>query len=115
MKGIQVQIKDYKVANTFDMIKATLKFITLGKDLELSDTELYTLTYFVINGFNTITREDLITTKIIKTKNGVSNMVSKFRRMGILKKEHHKEIISPEYNLPFKDIEGIKIELIIKK
>ena len=46
MKGIQVQIKDYKVANTFDMIKATLKFITLGKDLELSDTELYTLTYF---------------------------------------------------------------------
>ena len=115
MKGIQVQIKDYKVANTFDMIKATLKFITLGKDLELSDTELYTLTYFVINGFNTITREDLITTKIIKTKNGVSNIVSKFRRMGILKKEHHKEVISPEYNIPSKDIDAIKIDLIIKK
>jgi hypothetical protein len=42
-------------------------------------------------------------------------MVSKFRRMGILKKEHHKEIISPEYNLPFKDIDAIKIDLIIKK
>ena len=42
MKGIQVQIKDYKVANTFDMIKATLKFITLSKELSLSETELYT-------------------------------------------------------------------------
>jgi hypothetical protein len=35
--------------------------------------------------------------------------------MGILKKEHHKEVISPEYNIPSKDIDAIKIDLIIKK
>ena len=114
MNGIKIQIKDYKVANSFDMIKTTLKLISLCKNLILSDTELYALTYFVIHGLNKITKEDLITTKIIKSKNGVWNMLTKFRTMGIIKKENHKEVIAPEYLIPSKDVDAIKIELLIR-
>lgn len=119
MNGIQVKIKDVKASNTFDMVKLTLHLITLLKQISLSETELYSLTYFVINGLNTITREELITTKIIKTKNGVANIVSKFRRIGIIRKEGYKDVISSEYQIPTKvsgkDVEAIKIDLIIKK
>lgn len=114
MNGIKVQINDYKVDNSFDMIKTTLKLITLCKDLSLSDTELYTLTYFVINGLSTLTKEDLITTKIVKSKGGVYNIITKFRNMGIIKKEKHKEVLASEYLIPSKDINAIKLEVIIK-
>lgn len=114
MNGIKIQIKEYKVSNSFDMIKAALRLITLCKDISLSDTELYTLTYFVIHGLNTITKEDLITTRITKTKGGVYNILTKFRNIGIIKKELHKEVISPEYLIPSKDIGAIKLEVVIK-
>ena len=115
MQGIKIKINDYKVGNTFDMIRVDLRLTTLCNNLTLSDTELYSLTYFVINGYNSITREELITTKIIKSKNGVANLVSKFRRMGIIIKPSYKEVIAPEYLIPSKDIDAIKIDLIIKK
>lgn len=84
MKGIKVKIDDVSIKNSFDLTKLVVKIIAITKNLTLSETELHALTYFVIHGYSKMTREQLITTKILKNKNSVANLVHAFRKYGML-------------------------------
>jgi len=115
MKGIRIKINDISTKNSFDMIKLAIKIISVSKNLSLSETELHALTYFVTNGYSKISREDLITTKLLKTKNAVANLVHSFRKYGIIVKNSFGEEISSDFNLQANDVDGIKLEMLIKK
>lgn len=92
MKGIKVKIDDVSIKNSFDLTKLVVKIIAITSVykrlhlfyLTLSETELHALTYFVIHGYSKMTREQLITTKILKNKNSVANLVHAFRKYGML-------------------------------
>jgi len=115
MKGIRVKIDDINTKNSFDLTKLVIKLVSVTKNLTLSETELHALTYFVIHGYSKITREELITTKILKNKNSVANLVHAFRKYGIVVKNNFGEEISADFNLPLQDIDAVKLEMIIKK
>jgi len=115
MRGIKVKIDDINTKNSFDLTKLVLKIIAITKNLTLSETELHALTYFVIHGYSKITREELITTKILKNKNSVANLVHAFRKYGIVIKKNFGEEISADFNLPLKEVDGVKLEILIKK
>jgi len=115
MKGIRVKIDDINTKNSFDLTKLVVKIISVTKNLTLSETELHALSYFVIHGYSKITREELITTKILKNKNSVANLVHAFRKYGIVVKNNFGEEISSDFNLPLQDIDAVKLEMIIKK
>ena len=115
MKGIKIKINDIAAKNTFDMVKLVVKIITVSKDLSLSETELHALTYFVINGYSKISRENLIITKLLKTKNAVANLVHSFRKYGIIVKNSFGEELNGDFNLPLSDVDVIKLEMLIKK
>lgn len=115
MKGIKVKIDDVSIKNSFDLTKLVVKIVAITKNLTLSETELHALTYFVIHGYSKITREELITTKILKNKNSVANLVHAFRKYGIVVKNNFGEEISADFNLPLQDIDAVKLEMIIKK
>ena len=115
MKGIKVKIDDVSIKNSFDLTKLVVKIIAITKNLTLSETELHALTYFVMHGYSKMTREQLITTKILKNKNSVANLVHAFRKYGIVVKNNFGEEISADFNLPLQDIDAVKLEMIIKK
>lgn len=115
MNGIKVKIDDINTKSRFDLAKLVIKLISITKNLTLSETELYALTYFVIHGYSKITREELIATKILKNKNSVANLVHAFRKYGIVVKNNFGEEISRDFNLPLQDIDVVKLEVVIKK
>lgn len=115
MKGIKVKIDDVSTKNSFDLTKLVVKIVAITKNLSLSETELHALTYFVIHGYSKIVREELITTKILKNKNSVANLVHAFRKYGIVVKNNFGEEIHNDFNLPLQDIDAVKLEMIIKK
>lgn len=115
MKGIKVKIDDIKTNNSFDLTKSVVKIIIITKNLTLSETELHALTYFIIHGYSKLTREQLITTKILKNKNSVANLVHAFRKYGIIVKNNFGEEIQSDFNLPLGEIDAVKLEMIIKK
>ena len=115
MRGIKVKIDDVSTKNSFDLTKLVVKIVAITKNLSLSETELHALTYFVIHGYSKIVREELITTKILKNKNSVANLVHAFRKYGIVVKNNFGEEIHNDFNLPLQDIDVVKLEMIIKK
>lgn len=115
MKGIKIKIDDVSTSNSFDMIKLAVRVIAISKNLSLSETELYALTYFVINGYSKITREALVTNKLLKTKNTVSNLTYEFRKYGILVKTNFGEDLNEDFKINAADMDAIKLEMIIKK
>lgn len=115
MKGIKVKVDDVNVKNNFDMTKLVVKIISITKNLHLSETELHALTYFVVNGYSKITREHLVTNKLLKNKNAVNNLVHAFRKYGVIVKNTMGEEIQSDFNLPMNDLDAVKLEMIIKK
>jgi len=115
MKGVKIKIDDINTKSSFDLTKLVVRIIAITKNLTLSETELHALTYFVTHGYSKITREELITAKILKNKNSVSNLVYAFRKYGIVVKNNFGEEIHNDFNLPISDIDAVKLEMIIKK
>lgn len=115
INGIKVSIDDVKASNTFDMTKLVLRIIALTKALSLSETELHALTYFVVNGYSKLSREQLISSKLLKSKNAVSNLVHSFRKYGIIVKNSFGEGLNPDYAFSFENVDIVKIEMLIKK
>jgi len=115
MKGIKIKIDDINTKNTFDMAKLLVKVIVITKNLSLSETELHALTYFVVNGYSKVSREGLITTKLLKNKSSVANLVHSFRKYGIITKNNFGEELASDFNISVDDLDIIKIEILIKK
>lgn len=115
MKGIRVKIDDITTNSSFDMARLLVRIIAITKGLLLSETELHALAFFVINGYSKITRESLISTKLLKNKNSVANLVHNFRKYGIIIKNNYGEELNKDFNIPLSDIDGVKVELLIKK
>lgn len=115
MKGIKVNIDDIKADNNFEMAKLVVKIICITKNRYLSDTELQALSYFVINGYSKVSRENLIGIKLLKNKSAVSNLVYTFRKYGLLVRTPFGEDLAEDFKIPVNDIDCIKVEMLIKK
>lgn len=116
MTGIDVKIKSYKVPSEFDMVKVIVQFIAITKGLSLSDTEIYALTYFIINGLSKFSREQLVSNKLLKTDNATANLVSRFRKFGIVNKTNRGEELSADFNSIYtKGIDAIRFQVAIHK
>jgi hypothetical protein len=115
MKGIKIGIGNIKTNSSFDMIKLAIRIISITKGLSLSETELHALAHFAINGFTKVSREELINSKLLKNYNAEANLVSRFRKYGIIVKSHLREDLSSDYKIYNPDLEAIKLEMLIKK
>lgn len=115
MNGIRIKINDVNCGNSFEMVKLVVKIISITKGLSLSETELHALSYFVINGYSKVSREALVTTKLLKNKQTEANLMNAFRKYGVLVKKSYGESLHDDFNISFNDIDVAKIELLIKK
>lgn len=115
MKGIEIVIDDIKLGNTFDMTMFVVKIIAFSKNLSLSKTEIQALSYLIINGLSKKSKEELVETKLLKTYNATANLISSFRKYGIIVKHPFGERFSPEFSFNLEDFNFAKISLLVKK
>ena len=112
-KGTKINISE-KAINSFDMIKRVVKLISVSKGLILSETEIFALTHFVVNGFNKVTKDELVDNKLFKSPNSVSNLVHKFKKYGILEKDIYGTCIAKDFKIDA-SVDGIIFEFKIVK
>ena len=98
-----IRISPFKVASKQALAETLVKFVCILKEIKLSKTEVYVLGHFLCEGYNEITKEKLLQTKILKDKYALSNLLSIFRKHGILKKEGFKEFIAGDFNYVITD------------
>lgn len=100
-----------KVAsNNIDKHKFYVQIVTLIKGLQLSNTEILVLSTFLVNGYNKFTKEQLIDNKLIKNNAIMANMISKFRKTGLIVKNGHSEQLCEELNVTLgKDLNLLQI------
>jgi len=83
--------KSIKVANRIDQIKRAVKVVSILNNIKISDTESVILTQFILEGFNKISREAIVTQKLVKNKQILDNCVSSLRSRGLIVKNGFKE------------------------
>lgn len=94
--------KIVKTQNKIDQIKRSVKVICILNNLKISDTEAMIITHFILEGFNKVSREEIINQKLVKSYNDLANRISSLRGKGIFVKNKFKEELAPDF-LALKD------------
>lgn len=115
MKAVKISIEDLKVGNTFDMVRFIIRVITITKGLHLSETELYAITHFIINGYSKLSRRQLIENKLLTTEFAVNNLIHRLKKNQFIVKTAFGYDLNPDYKLSLNDIDIVKLEFLIKK
>ena len=106
-----LRIPIYKVANKLELAHILVEFICILKKIKLSKTELQVLSHFMVEGYSEISKEQIISGKLLHTKSSLANTLTTFRKNGILKKEHFKEVLSPDFRVPLSSKVNINVTL----
>lgn len=114
VKGNLVQIP-IDSNSTFDMVALVTRFVTISKGNNISETDIIAISHFIIHGLSKNTRDQLVTNKLYKNKQGVDNMMSRLRKYGIVVKTNYGDRLAEDFAFYFPDIEVIKFEAIIKR
>jgi hypothetical protein len=101
-----------KSKSKIDQTKIILSILCLLSEIKLSDTELTTLSYFIVYGLTEKTKNLILTSKILKTEDSLRNAMTKFRKFGLIKKNDRKEdLLTDGITFPPTDIVGILIKV----
>lgn len=107
-----IQLKTIiKTSNKIDMAKIIVSLVSLTKNIALSKSEVLILAHFVGEGYNQFTKEQIITNKILKNQASLANMISKFRKYGLIKNKGFSESLCDELNFELGEIALFKILL----
>jgi hypothetical protein len=101
-----------KAKSKIDQAKIILSIMCLLSDIKLSDTELTTLSYFIVYGITEKTKNLILTARILKTEDSLKNAMTKFRKSGLIKKNERKEdLLAEQVRFPISDTTGILIKV----
>jgi hypothetical protein len=90
--------KSLKTKNKIDQIRKAVKIIAVINDVRVSDTEAIILTHFILEGYNKVSREEIIKQKLVKNVNILANTLSSLRSRGLLVKNSFKEELCADLN-----------------
>jgi len=100
-----------KTTNRIEMAKFLVQIVCIMKGIKLSRTEVIVLTHFVTEGLNQVSKETLVSNKILGSMGVVSNIVSRLRKYGLIVQNGFKEELCKELNFALSDVLLIKILL----
>lgn len=106
-----LKLSSFKVESKMHSAIILIDFICGLKNIKLSKTEKYVLAHFMCEGYNQITKEQVVDGKLLKNKNSLANTLTIFRRAGILKRDEFKEVLANDFLIPITD--KIKIDVTL--
>lgn len=114
MAGNQIavlKISNFKVDTKTETAAIIIDFICRLKGIKLSRTEVYVLAHFMCEGYNQVTREQIISGGLLKNNQSLANTLSTLRKQGVIVKDKYKEVIAPDFRIPITD--KIKIDIML--
>lgn len=92
-------IYQLKTTGKIDLCRNIVAVYCTLKGFRLSKRELLILTSFILDGYNKITKESLISNKMVKNMNAMGTLLHKFRAYGFLvqvkfKEELHQDLLN---------------------
>lgn len=104
----------YKVSSKIEQTVILLRFIMLLKKIKLSDTNILVLAHFMTEGYNEVTKEQVVNMKLVKNKASLANCLTSFRDKSILIKEKNfpfNEVLDSDFKYPITEKININITL----
>lgn len=98
-----------KTENKIDLCKNVLTVYCALKDIRLSKRELLIISSFILEGYNHMTKEALISSKMVKNMNAMGNLLHKFRGYGFLTQVRFKEDLHQD----LLDMKGVNSENLV--
>jgi hypothetical protein len=81
-------------------------------NIKLSKSELTVLSYFLVYKIKDSTKDLILKSKILKSFDSLSNTMSKFRSLGLVKKKENREdVLSEDINIDMEDVLGVIIKI----
>ena len=110
MAGIQINIP-YKTKNKLNMATLLVRLVAMLKNIQLSKNEVLILSHFVLEGYNQVTKQHIVEYKLLKSPQSVANIVSKFKKYGLIVKDGFQDKLHPDLTIPVASVDRIKVIL----
>ena len=92
--------------------KFYVQLVCLVKGIKLSNTQVLVLVNFIMRGYNKFIKEEKVSEGIVKNSSIMANMLSDFRKVGIIEKNGGNEVLSKEFDFEFgKDLNVFQVIL----
>lgn len=75
-----------KTNSKIEQAKTLLSIFCLLSGINLSDTELTVLAYFLVYKINDATKQLILKSQILKSEDSLKNTISKLKKFGLIKK-----------------------------
>lgn len=105
--------KHIRTQNKVDQIKRAVKVISILNNIKISDTESIIITHFILEGFNKVSREEILKQKLVKNYNNLCNIISSLRDKGIIIKVSFKEELCQDYKALVNSQEKLALMLVL--
>lgn len=106
-----LKISSFKVSSKAELAAVLVDFLCRLKGIKLSRTEVYVLSHFMCEGYNQVTKEQIISGGLLKNSQSLSNTLTTLRKQGVIIKDGYKEAIAPDFRIPITD--KVKIDIML--
>ena len=102
-------------ATKLDLTKFMLKMICMAREINLSDSQLTVLSYFIIYGINTKTKDLIHNSKVCKNLNVIKGIMTKLKKNNFIYKDdlNGKTYIAEDLRIPLNDTIGLYFKLSV--
>ena len=102
-----------KTNGKIDQAKVILSIFCLLSGINLSDTELTVLAYFLVYKINQTTKELILKSQVLKSEDSLKNTISKLKKFGLLRKSStsREYLLNESVSIPLEPVIGFLIKI----
>lgn len=100
-----------KTNNKLEQLQIYIRFMAVVNSIILSDMEVIFLSHFMLEGYNRVSKEELLKQKVVSSYQMLHNKLSLLRSKGILKKDMKGEKLTAPFDKKLEDITLLMVKL----
>lgn len=97
--------------NKLEQLRVYIKLMAVINNIVLSDMEVIFLSHFMLEGYNKVSKEELLKQKVVSSYNMLHNKLSLLRSKGILKKDMKGEKLAAPFDKKIDDVALLMVKL----
>lgn len=100
-----------KTNGKIDLAKTVLSIFCLLSNIQLSESELTVLAYFIVYKISDNTKELILKSKVLATNDSLKNTMTKLRKFGLIKKQNKQDILNQQIDFALEPVVGVLIKI----
>ena len=100
-----------KTNSKIEQAEFLVSIFCLLSEIKLSKTEKVVLSYYIVYKINQTTNDLILKSKLLANADSLKNVLSKFRKLKLVKKRNKEDILEDKLNISLEPITGMFIKL----